>query len=127
MIVTGPSQTDRISASGPNSLITCRQAPQGAVGSGVGVKTSDRSDHQRPLGFSNRLKDRVALGADRQAIRGILDVAAGKDLAAVGQHGRADLEAAVGTIGVRRGRAAAAISCSRTSSSISMAVPDRHR
>ncbi len=37
VIVTGPSQRDRISASGPNSLITCRQAPQGAVGSGVGV------------------------------------------------------------------------------------------
>ena len=40
VITAGPSQTDRTSASGPNSLITCRQAPQGAVGSDVGVKTT---------------------------------------------------------------------------------------
>ncbi len=39
-MIASPSQTENTSASGPNSLITCRQAPQGAVGSGVGVKTT---------------------------------------------------------------------------------------
>lgn len=34
---SGPSQTLITSASGPNSLITWRQAPQGALGFGVGV------------------------------------------------------------------------------------------
>src|SRR5271157_5498033 len=36
-IVPGPSQTLNTSASGPNSLRTWRQAPQGAVGVWVGV------------------------------------------------------------------------------------------
>jgi len=36
-IMPGPSQTQKTSASGPNSLRTCRQAPQGAVGAWVGV------------------------------------------------------------------------------------------
>ena len=34
-----PSQTEMTSASGPNSLITWRHAPHGAVGSDVGVNT----------------------------------------------------------------------------------------
>ena len=49
--------------------------------------------------MSDRLEDRVSLGADGQAVRGILDVAAREDVAAIGQHGRADGELAVGTIG----------------------------
>ena len=32
-----PSQIEKMTAFSRNSLITCRQAPQGAVGSGVGV------------------------------------------------------------------------------------------
>ena len=110
-MVPGPSQTEMTSASGPNSLMTCRQAPQGAVGSGVGVKTTTARIDQRPCGLGHRLKDRVPLGADRQAVRRVLDVAAREDLAAVGQHGRPDAEAAVGAISLRRRlRAAAAIS-----------------
>ncbi len=36
-IMPGPSQTQKTMHSGPNSLSTCRHAPHGAVGTGVGV------------------------------------------------------------------------------------------
>ena len=51
VIVDGPSHTESTSASGPNSLITWRQAPQGAVGSDVGVKTTTA---RITRGFSDR-------------------------------------------------------------------------
>ena len=121
-MVAGPSHTEKISASGPNSLITCRQAPQGAVGSAVGVNTTTAWITSGSGGASHGLKDRVALGADRQAVRCVFDVAARKDLTTVGQDGRTDVKAAVGTIGPRcRGCAAAATSCARTGSAMAMA------
>ena len=44
--------------------------------------------------------DGDALGADRQAVGGVLDVAAGEDFAIGGEHGGADLEFGVGSVGV---------------------------
>ena len=99
-MTASPSQTERTSASGPNSLITCRQAPQGAVGTVSRCKDHDRPDHQRRFRACHRLENRVPLGTDRQTVRGVLDIAARENLAAIGEHGRPDAKAAVGAIGL---------------------------
>src|SRR5271157_4245882 len=56
-------------------------------------------DPQRAGGSGDRLKNGGTLGTDGQTVRGILDVATGEDVAAIGQYGRADGELAVGAIG----------------------------
>ena len=63
----------------------------------------DCFDPQRAAGADDGLKNRRAFGADRQAERGILDVATGENLALVGQNRRADGELAVGAIGMSGG------------------------
>ena len=61
------------------SQSSCRHGPHGGVGvGGVG----DDGDHRElALAFGQRLEQRDALGADGQAVRRVLDVAAGEDAA----------------------------------------------
>ena len=83
-------------ARGANSASVCRHIPQGAAGGEDAVTTAHGEDPARTV--EDRGRDRVALGADRQAVRRVLHVRAGVDLAVVGEHGRADAIARVGRI-----------------------------
>ncbi len=74
-----------------NSQMIWRQAPQGGVGDAVSATTAIRVNDRLP--FRERLEDRDALRAHRQAVGGVFDVAAGDDLAGVGLERGADLEA----------------------------------
>ena len=85
------SRSARITSMLPaNSHNIWRHAPHGDVGcDGVG---DDDDARERPVAFGHRLENRDALGAHRQAVGGVLDVAAGDD-SAVGRFQRgADLE-----------------------------------
>ena len=85
------------STSPQNSQMICRQAPHGGVGAAVSATTAMRRNERLP--FRQRLEDRDAFGAHRQAVGRVLDVAAGDDLAALGLERGADLE--TGEIGDR--------------------------
>jgi len=74
----------------------------GRRGLGCRCEYDDRSDYQGRSTFEHRLKDRVALGTDRQAIRCVLDVAAREDLTASGKHGGANPKPAVRAVSVCR-------------------------
>ncbi len=76
-----------------NSQRIWRQAPHGGVGESVSATTTMRRELAMP--FGDRLEDGDAFGADRQAVGGVLDVAAGDDLAARGLERGADLESRV--------------------------------
>src|SRR4051794_29003381 len=67
-------------------------------GSRVG-DDDDLLDADRGPGFTRGLDDRRALGADRAAVGGVLDIAAGEDLASGDPEGRAHLVLAVGAVG----------------------------
>ena len=85
------------SMSPQNSQMIWRHAPQGGVGD---ARVGDHGDaRERSMPFGHRLEDRDALGANGQAVTGVLDVAAGDDGAVAGLDRRADLEA--GEIGDR--------------------------
>ena len=56
----GELQTPMTGASGPNSLITCRQAPQGIVGIGVGVYTTTARSFRSPADMAVKMADRSA-------------------------------------------------------------------
>ena len=55
----------------------------------------DRNAAKAAMALGERLEHRDALGAHRQAVGGVLDVAAGDDRAVGGFEGGADLEAGV--------------------------------
>ena len=69
---------------------------------GVG---DDRDAREDAVAFRQRLEHRDALGADRQAVGRVLDVAAGDDRAVAGLERRADLEVREGGVGVLAGAA----------------------
>ncbi len=73
-----------------NSQRIWRQGPHGGVGE---LRVSDDDDAtELAVAFGQRLEDGHTLGADGQAVGGVLDVAAGDDLAVGGFESRADLE-----------------------------------
>ena len=63
--------------------MTWRQAPHGAVGSDVGVKTTTARITSGPAPRATAWKMAFRSAADRQTVRSVFDVAAGEDLAAV--------------------------------------------
>ena len=76
---------------------SCRHGPQGGVGFSVSATTTMRVKTAWPSG--ERLDERDAFGAERQAVGRILDVAAGHDVAVARLERGAYLEA--GVTGVR--------------------------
>ena len=85
------SRSARITSMSPaNSHNIWRHAPHGDVGCDVSATTTMRVNERYPS--DTRLENRDALGAHRQAVGGVLDVAAGDD-SAIGRFQRgADLE-----------------------------------
>ena len=108
-------RTTTCTSAAPNSTITCRQAPHGDIGLARSACTRHGDDLARAR--RDGLDDRVALRADREPERRVLDVASGEDASVAGQHGRADRETAVGAMRVRARRAGG----------VRRGAPSRHR
>src|SRR4051794_38937664 len=67
--------------------------PAGATGSGRGLggrEDDDRLQRDGPYTPGHGLEDRIALGADRETVRGVFHVAAREDLSIAGQDRGAD-------------------------------------
>ena len=74
--------------------------PEGMASTIPSAACSPRSWRQRPHGA---LGDEPALGAQRDAVAGVLHVAARDETAVIDQGGGTDLEAGVGGVGVSHG------------------------
>jgi hypothetical protein len=81
-------------AGAPSSASTCRHAPHGLAPSRVTTATARMCF--APAATARG--DRVALGADGQAVGRVLDVAAGVQAPALVEHGGADAVAGVGRV-----------------------------
>lgn len=77
--------------------------PAGAAG-GMAPAGGDGDGDDLFVTRGNGAADGDALGADRQAVGGVFNVAAGEDFAAGGENGGADLEFGIGGVGVLSSR-----------------------